>query len=151
MTETSAKGNPFEPHDIPIAAFPDMPRLRVSRRSTSVLCQSVPQNGMLLRMSSKIASGVVHSVPADWRKALSASPKSLAAWNTLTPLARNEWICWITYVKKEETRKQHIDRAAADLVKGKRRPCCWPGCPHRPGVGPARRGGSFLLHAKRKT
>ena len=78
-----------------------------------------------------IAAGVVHQVPADLRKALTTDPNVREAWNDLTPLARNEWICWVTYVKMPETRKQHIERACADLLKGKRRPCCWPGCPHR--------------------
>ena len=78
-----------------------------------------------------IATGVVHEVPADLRKALTADQKVLAMWNDLTPLARNEWICWITSVKKQETRKEHIKRLSEDLIKGKRRPCCWPGCPHR--------------------
>jgi uncharacterized protein YdeI (YjbR/CyaY-like superfamily) len=81
--------------------------------------------------AKKIASGVVHTLPADWRKALLAKPKALAAWNTLTPLARNEWICWITFFKKPETRQEHIRRASVQLVQGKRRPCCWPGCLHR--------------------
>jgi uncharacterized protein YdeI (YjbR/CyaY-like superfamily) len=53
------------------------------------------------------------------------------AWQAITPLARNEWICWITFFKKPETRQNHLKRAAEELVKGKRRPCCWPGCPHR--------------------
>ena len=52
-------------------------------------------------------------------------------WESLAPLARNEWICWVTIVKKEETRKEHLTRLKEDLLKGKRRPCCWPGCPHR--------------------
>jgi len=82
-------------------------------------------------MKEKIATGVVHTVPLDLKKALIAAPKAREAWNDLTPLARNEWICWTTSVKKAETRKSHIKRACADLVKGKRRPCCWPGCPHR--------------------
>jgi uncharacterized protein YdeI (YjbR/CyaY-like superfamily) len=81
-------------------------------------------------MPAKIATGVVHSVPADVRKALTAAAVR-AAWNDLTPLARNEWICWITSVKRPETRTQHIKRARAELLAGKRRPCCWPGCPHR--------------------
>ena len=79
----------------------------------------------------EIASGVVHKVPADLRKALLSSAVVGDAWNDLTPLARNEWICWITSVKRPETRKSHIERACSDLLKGKRRPCCWPGCPHR--------------------
>lgn len=82
-------------------------------------------------MVKKVAQGVVHKVPTDLRKALVSSGEVLEAWNDLTPLARNEWICWTTSVKKAETRKQHIERLTADLLKGKRRPCCWPGCPHR--------------------
>ena len=82
-------------------------------------------------MPKKISSGVVHTVPADLRKTLNSSSVVLDAWNDLTPLARNEWICWITFFKKPETRMNHIERLRTDLVKGKRRPCCWPGCPHR--------------------
>ena len=79
----------------------------------------------------EISSGVVHTVPADMKKALTSKETVRLAWNDLTPLARNEWICWTTSVKLEETRKQHIKRLCEDLAKGKRRPCCWPGCPHR--------------------
>lgn len=78
-----------------------------------------------------IATGVVHKVPADFQKALASTPVALDAWNDLTPLARNEWICWIISVKKSQTRRHHIERACTDLIKGKRRPCCWLGCPHR--------------------
>ena len=78
-----------------------------------------------------ISGGVVHSVPADLRQALAGSPEALAAWEDITALARNEWICWTVSVKKPETRKEHVRRAVEDLVRGKRRPCCWPGCPHR--------------------
>lgn len=79
----------------------------------------------------EIATGVVHEVPTDLRKVLNSDSDVLMKWNGLTPLARNEWICWITIVKKSETRKAHIERLREDLLKGKRRPCCWPGCPHR--------------------
>lgn len=78
-----------------------------------------------------IATGVVHKVPDDLKKALTSSPKILAAWNGLTPLARNEWICWTTSVKKIETRRDHVRRVSEELIEGKRRPCCWAGCPHR--------------------
>ena len=84
-----------------------------------------------LMAKKEIATGVVHIVPADLRKALTSSSSVRDAWNDLTPLARNEWICWIISFKKPETRKNHIERASKDLIKGKRRPCCWPGCPHR--------------------
>jgi uncharacterized protein YdeI (YjbR/CyaY-like superfamily) len=80
---------------------------------------------------TQIATGVVHEVPADLEEALLANSRTLELWNSLTPLARNEWICWITAVKKEETRAEHIERMRSQLEEGKRRPCCWPGCPHR--------------------
>jgi uncharacterized protein YdeI (YjbR/CyaY-like superfamily) len=80
---------------------------------------------------TSISGGVVHELPADLRKALASDAKALAAWEDITPLARNEWICWATLVKKAETRQEHVERAIAQLKEGKRRPCCWPGCPHR--------------------
>lgn len=73
----------------------------------------------------------MHKVPADLRRALISAPKALAAWEDLTPLARNEWICWVVSVKKPETRSNHIERVRAELLAGKRRPCCWTGCMHR--------------------
>jgi uncharacterized protein YdeI (YjbR/CyaY-like superfamily) len=82
-------------------------------------------------MTNKISQGVAHTVPADLRKALIVSKKALAAWENITPLARNEWICWTISVKKQETRDEHVNRAVEQLSAGKRRPCCWPGCPHR--------------------
>src|SRR5678816_3391992 len=56
---------------------------------------------------------------------------ALAIWEDLTPLARNEWICWVTFVKKDETRKEHVQRTVSELKEGMRRPCCWLGCIHR--------------------
>lgn len=80
---------------------------------------------------NEIGTGVVHEVPKDLKAALISNPDLLSKWNDLTPLARNEWICWVTNVKNSETRKMHIDRVSTELLEGKRRPCCWPGCPHR--------------------
>jgi uncharacterized protein YdeI (YjbR/CyaY-like superfamily) len=73
----------------------------------------------------------VHKMPADLKKALTAHLKVLGLWEGLTPLARNEWICWTTSVKKEETRREHVQRVVSQLKEGKRRPCCWIGCIHR--------------------
>jgi len=78
-----------------------------------------------------IVGGTVHTTPTDMQKALTSSKTTLAAWENLTPLARNEWICWVTSVKKEETRKEHVKRLCSELKEGKRRPCCWIGCIHR--------------------
>jgi len=82
-------------------------------------------------MSKTVSSGVVHRVPTDLRKALTSDTAALAIWEDLTPLARNEWICWVTFVKKDETRKEHIRRTVSELKEGMRRPCCWLGCIHR--------------------
>lgn len=73
----------------------------------------------------------LHKVPKDLRELLASKSAVLEKWDKLTPLARNEWICWVTIVKKAETRAEHLSRLCEDLRAGKRRPCCWPGCPHR--------------------
>ena len=78
-----------------------------------------------------ISQGVVHTVPEDLKRALTSSPKALGKWEDITPLARNEWICWVTFVKKPETRVDHVRRTVSELVEGMQRPCCWIGCPHR--------------------
>ena len=82
-------------------------------------------------IKKEIGTGVVHTLPADLKKVLVSTPAALAAWEDITPLARNEWICWVTSVKKQETRKDHIRRVPEELIEGKRRPCCWIGCQHR--------------------
>jgi uncharacterized protein YdeI (YjbR/CyaY-like superfamily) len=80
---------------------------------------------------NKISGGTAHDVPVDLLQGLVSSPPALAAWDSLTPLARNEWICWTITVKQEKTRKEHVKRTVSDLKQGKRRPCCWIGCFHR--------------------
>jgi hypothetical protein len=82
-------------------------------------------------MIKTIATGVVHEVPDDLYKALVSDESILERWEDLTPLARNEWICWTITTKKPETRQNHIERITTELVEGKRRPCCWAGCMHR--------------------
>ena len=82
-------------------------------------------------MPKAIPAGVVHDLPKDLRALLVSDADALAAWVDLTPLARNEWICWILSAKKQETRDRKITRIHEELLAGKRRPCCWPGCKHR--------------------
>jgi len=45
-----------------------------------------------------ISPGAIHSVPADLRKVLISDPMARAKWEDITPLARNEWICWVKAV-----------------------------------------------------
>lgn len=82
-------------------------------------------------MPKAISSGTIHTLPTDLRKALASDKAALTAWEDITPLARNEWICWVQFVKKAETRKEHVARVTSELKEGMRRPCCWIGCPHR--------------------
>lgn len=78
-----------------------------------------------------ISSGTAHKLPPDLKKALIADKSALSTWQTLTPLARNEWICWTVTVKQQKTRDEHVKRVISELNEGMRRPCCWIGCIHR--------------------
>ena len=80
---------------------------------------------------TQISGGVVHKLPADVRDVLLSDPKMLALWEDITPLARNEWICWIEEAKQQETRERRIRVGRSKLLSGMRRPCCWAGCTHR--------------------
>lgn len=82
-------------------------------------------------IKKRIATGTVHTLPADLRKALTSATAARAVWEDITPLARNEWICWIIGGKKAETRGIRINKALSKLKGGMRRPCCWAGCIHR--------------------
>lgn len=79
----------------------------------------------------QIPGGTAHELPADLKRALAASPVAARTWNDITPLARNEWICWTITVKQAATRQNHIRRTVKELQTGVRRPCCWIGCIHR--------------------
>ena len=81
--------------------------------------------------NNKSNNGPPHRIPEELNALLESKPSLLEIWNSLTPLSQNEWICWITMPKKEETKVRRLNRLQEDLLKGKRRPCCWPGCPHR--------------------
>lgn len=68
---------------------------------------------------------VGESVPPDLRAALDAAPAAAGTWGNLTPISRRDYISWINEAKQEETRRRRIQRACENLVKGKRRPCCY--------------------------
>ncbi|PKV79740.1 YdeI/OmpD-associated family protein [Nocardia fluminea] len=85
--------------------------------------------------SRQVSGGVVHELPTDLRAALLANPAALSAWQDITPLARNEFICWVEDAKQHATRARRIRRTQEELEEGQRRPCCWPGCKHRERTG----------------
>jgi len=82
-----------------------------------------------------LSGGVVHDLPADLRDGLLTSSTALEAWEDITPLARDEFICWVEDAKQEKTRQRRIRRTREELEEGMRRPCCWPGCKHRDRTG----------------
>lgn len=100
-------------------------------------------------MATKISGGVAHELPSDLKKALAANKKALQAWENITPLARNEWVCWTISVKTDITRANHVERAVNELAEGKRRPCCWIGCIHRKDK-PMSKSQKFILGDKAK-
>jgi uncharacterized protein YdeI (YjbR/CyaY-like superfamily) len=82
-------------------------------------------------MGAELPGGVVHELPSDLSVELVSSEAALAAWHDITPLARNEFICWVEDAKQQKTRERRIRRTREELEEGVRRPCCWPGCSHR--------------------
>lgn len=81
--------------------------------------------------NTKVSTGAIHKMPAYLRNAIKSDPIAYSLWMDITPLARNEWICWVTSAKKIETRNRRITVGLNKMRKGMRRPCCWAGCPHR--------------------
>lgn len=81
--------------------------------------------------ASKLLTGTVHELPADLRKALASEDTVAELWQDITPLARNEWICWVTSAKQDATRDRRVKVGIDKMLTGMRRPCCWAGCIHR--------------------
>lgn len=82
-------------------------------------------------MSDPTKKEKLHKLPKDIKELIDNNSTLKEKWDNLTPLARNEWICWVTIVKKQETRDNHLERLEEEILEGVKRPCCWPGCPHR--------------------
>lgn len=94
-------------------------------------------------IGKKISAGTAHNiVPSDLTKALRSDRSALAAWEDITELARNEWICWVEEPKQAVTRERRVERTRTELAEGIRRPCCWIGCTHRKdkAISPSVRG-----------
>lgn len=101
-------------------------------------------------MPSTIPQGTVHTVPPDLEAAIRAGRETLMLWEGLTPLGRNEFICWVEDAKRAGTRARRIARAVEELHEGKRQPCCWAGCIHRTDKPPSRWQKAVLIDGKPK-
>lgn len=89
-------------------------------------------------MGDGFLQGTVHEAAADMRAAIRADPGIFARWQQLTPLGRNEFICWVEDAKQSATRERRIRRTCEELTEGKKRPCCWAGCIHRTDKPPSK-------------
>ena len=101
-------------------------------------------------MTNSFAHGTVHEAGRDLQAALQSDPDILTLWQSLTPLGRNEFICWVEDAKQPRTRQRRIERTREELLEGKKRPCCWAGCIHRTDKAPSRWQQAVLIDQKKK-
>lgn len=101
-------------------------------------------------MTTKFLHGTVHQAQDDMRSAIEAEPEVFSLWQKLTPLGRNEFICWVDDAKQAATRTRRIKRTREELLEGKKRPCCWAGCIHRTDKAPSKWQQNVLIDGKKK-
>ncbi len=101
-------------------------------------------------MADAFSQGTVHDAQADLRSALQSDADVLVLWQGLTPLGRNEFICWVDDAKQPATRQRRIHRTTEELLEGKKRPCCWSGCIHRTDKPPSRWQQAVLIDKRRR-
>ncbi len=101
-------------------------------------------------MAETILQGTVHQMGEDLRNVILADDEIFGLWQDLTPLGSNEFICWVDDAKQAATRQRRIQRICEELLEGKRRPCCWPGCIHRTDKAPSQWQRDVLIENKRR-
>lgn len=101
-------------------------------------------------MTAAFLDGTVHQAPDDLRAAIEADRAVFELWQSLTPLGRNEFICWTLDAKQAATRARRIVRTGEELLEGKRRPCCWAGCIHRTDKAPSRWQQAVLIDQQKR-
>lgn len=99
-------------------------------------------------MANAFPPGTVHQASADMRSAIESDADVLTLWEALTPLGRNEFICWVDDAKQAKTRQRRIERTLEELREGKKRPCCWHGCIHRTDKAPGKWQQDVLIDKK---
>ena len=99
-------------------------------------------------MADAFPQGTVHQAGADLEQTIRSDGQVLALWSAITPLGRNEFICWVEDAKQPATRERRIRRTCEELLEGKKRPCCWPGCIHRTDKAPGKWQQAVLIDGK---
>ena len=101
-------------------------------------------------VTNAFSHGTVHEADDDLQAAVLSDRKVLELWEGLTPLGRNEFICWVDDAKQPTTRQRRIKRTRDELLEGKKRPCCWAGCIHRTDKAPSRWQQAVLIDRRGK-
>ena len=99
-------------------------------------------------MADGFLQGTVHEAGEDLQTAVRSDPKVLELWEKLSPIGRNEFICWVEDAKQPATRQRRIQRTSEELLEGKKRPCCWVGCIHRTDKAPSAWQQAVLIDRK---
>jgi hypothetical protein len=71
--------------------------------------------------AEKMARSTEFEVPADFEKALGATKRGTATWETMTPAMRRDMVLWVTSAKQAETRARRLATAIEKLEAGKKR------------------------------
>lgn len=101
-------------------------------------------------MSEDFLQGTIHQAQDDLRDAIMSDTAIFDLWQNLTPLGRNEFICWVDDAKQTATRQRRIQRTVEELTEGKKRPCCWAGCIHRTDKAPSKWQQDVLIDKKKR-
>ena len=101
-------------------------------------------------MAQPFLQGTVHKAGDDLQVAVQSRPEIAKLWAALTPIGRNEFICWVEDAKQQATRERRIRRTCEELIEGKKRPCCWAGCIHRTDKPPSAWQQAVLIDKKAK-
>lgn len=101
-------------------------------------------------LMNQFPQGTVHVAGDDLERAVRANPHLLTLWAGLTPLGRNEFICWVEDAKQEATRRRRIERTCEEILGGKKRPCCWAGCTHRTDKAPSQWQQAVIINGKKQ-
>jgi Bacteriocin-protection, YdeI or OmpD-Associated len=120
----------------------------VLSRVDELACRAALLRGLV---ANTFPHGTVHEARDDLQAAVRSDPKVFELWESLTPLGRNEFICWVDDAKQPTTRQRRIERTCDELLEGKKRPCCWTGCIHRTDKAPSRWQQAVLIDQKGKS
>lgn len=90
----------------------------------------------------------MHEIPVDLKNAINEAEGVRSLWENITPIARNEFLCWVESAKQQKTRERRIERTVEELLDGQKRPCCWVGCIHRTDKKPSKWQQNVLIDKK---